>query len=81
MRLKELNVKNARLSCIVCRVKKGLTKSIINNLAFGKIRERHRAVFEASQGTYAWAVDHDFSGLGTWLSAQNGIYWIAGKAG
>jgi len=55
--------------------------AIMRKLAFPEMFERQDSVLPAYYETYAWAVENDCFGLKSWLSEQDGIYWISGKAG
>lgn len=60
---------------------RAILESIMRNLDYPEMFERQDSVLTAYYDTYTWAVENNFSGLKSWLSEQDGIYWISGKAG
>ncbi|KAI0111200.1 hypothetical protein GGR51DRAFT_509331 [Nemania sp. FL0031] len=57
-------------------------KSILQSLYFSQLRDREFAVAEAHKNTLEWIFKQNSSThFVEWLYEENGVYWIAGKAG
>jgi len=60
--------------------------SVLGNLQFVRMDDRHEEVAETFGKTFEWAYnepksDRPWSSFTAWLREGNGIYWINGKAG
>ncbi|KAJ8132313.1 hypothetical protein O1611_g1316 [Lasiodiplodia mahajangana] len=57
-------------------------KSILQSLYFSQLKDREFAVAEAHKNTLEWIFKQNSSThFVEWLYEENGVYWIAGKAG
>lgn len=71
------------LSLLVVEASKFTPKliKILESLRFTEMPYRHDSIQEAHSNTYAWIFDENESPLARWLTGQNGIFWVNGKAG
>lgn len=59
-------------------------QSILRTLSFSQLHDRELAIPEAHRRTFEWIFDSDpntKTSFVEWLRAENGIFWIKGKAG
>ncbi|KAI3327824.1 hypothetical protein HD806DRAFT_335790 [Xylariaceae sp. AK1471] len=57
-------------------------KSILQGLYFSQLKDREFAIAEAHRNTLEWIFQRSSStNYVKWLQEDNGIYWVAGKAG
>lgn len=57
-------------------------QSILRSLYYEQLREREFAITDAHTKTFQWVFgDNTTFKFREWLREQNGVYWIAGKAG
>ncbi|WQF87731.1 Putative NACHT nucleoside triphosphatase, P-loop containing nucleoside triphosphate hydrolase [Colletotrichum destructivum] len=54
---------------------------ILESLQFDKIRMRQEAIKENYGATFRWIFDPANTSFSRWLTSENGIFWIRGKAG
>jgi hypothetical protein len=54
---------------------------ILHSLRYPEIRVRQQAIKWAHAETFEWIFRTPTSSFQNWLQAENGIYWIQGKAG
>ncbi len=63
--------------------------AVIESLRFQTIVEREKNIKEAHPATFEWLFDDDNADIGSttpntflpWLTSQEGVYWVSGKAG
>ncbi|KAK4170920.1 hypothetical protein QBC36DRAFT_109837 [Triangularia setosa] len=83
------------ISAVERKLRREVTKSLLDMLAFNTIRDRFEGITEAHKSTFGWIFqtsppllnftteDDDEqrpASFTTWLTDQPGIYWINGKA-
>jgi hypothetical protein len=57
-------------------------KSILQGLYFSQLKDREFAIAEAHKNTLEWIFKRSSStNYVKWLQEENGVYWVAGKAG
>lgn len=52
--------------------------TILNSLAFDRMRYRHATILEAHPKTFEWAFQNQ---LQSWLRSSHPVFWITGKPG
>ncbi|KAI1215033.1 uncharacterized protein F4807DRAFT_455482 [Annulohypoxylon truncatum] len=71
------------LSSLVLEASKFTPKlmRILESLRFTEMPYRHDSIRETHRDTYSWIFDENESPLANWLSSQDGLFWVNGKAG
>ena len=54
---------------------------VLRSLHFEHIAERKADIKLAHKNTFKWSLSKEKATLASWLESENGVYWIAGKAG
>ncbi|KAI0885146.1 uncharacterized protein GGS22DRAFT_139493 [Annulohypoxylon maeteangense] len=54
---------------------------ILESLRFTEMPYRHDNIRETHRDTYSWIFDENESSLANWLTSQDGLFWVNGKAG
>ncbi|KAL7620218.1 hypothetical protein AAE478_009211 [Parahypoxylon ruwenzoriense] len=71
------------LSLLVVEASKFTPKliRILESLRFTEMPYRHDNIRETHSNTYSWIFDENESPLANWLTRQDGLFWVNGKAG
>lgn len=79
----EYSVTVQDLSSLVVEASKFTPKfmRILESLRFTEMPYRHDNIRETHHDTYSWIFDEKESPLAEWLTSQDGLFWVNGKAG
>jgi hypothetical protein len=82
---RETNTHNEFLKILAALSKEGprveRAQKILESLYFQPLEERRARIRGRHAKTFSWVFEEAETGFPEWLSSENGIFWISGKAG